>query len=219
MGRAATSSVNFLTAHDGFTLEDLVSYTVKRNLANGEDNRDGTGENHSDNLGVEGPTRDPAITEARRLRKRNLLATLFLSQGTPMLLSGDEIGNSQGGNNNAYAQDNETGWVDWEDGDAELAQFVRRLTALRKSHPVLRQRRFLHAQARAMDNLPDVMWRRPDGDVPRPEDWHDPAFRCLGVEIRMAAEEGTRRKRRSMSSSTRAPRATSCCRGPCPRGG
>jgi glycogen operon protein len=188
-GRAATSSVNFLTAHDGFTLEDLVSYTVKRNLANGEDNRDGTGDNHSDNLGVEGPTEDPAIRAARGLRKRNLLATLLLSQGTPMLLGGDELGNSQGGNNNAYAQDNETGWVTWEDADIELTAFVARLTELRRIHPVVRQRRFLHAQSRQVDGQPDVIWRRPDGDVPRAEDWHDPAFRCLGVELRVAAEE------------------------------
>jgi isoamylase len=112
-GRAATSSVNFITSHDGFTLEDLVSYTIKRNFANGEDNRDGHHENHSDNLGVEGPTKDAKVLAARALRKRNLLATLMLSQGVPMLLAGDEIGHSQGGNNNAYAQDNETSWIDW----------------------------------------------------------------------------------------------------------
>ncbi len=187
--RAATSSVNFVTAHDGFTLEDLVSYTVKRNFANGEDNRDGTTENHADNLGVEGPTNDPAIRAARDLRKRNLLATLMVSQGTPMLLAGDEFGNSQGGNNNAYAQDNETGWVNWAGADQALTAFVARLTALRKTHPVLRQRRFLHALARSADGLPDVIWRRPDGEVPRPEDWHDPAFRCLGVELRTSAED------------------------------
>ncbi|MDT8855674.1 glycogen debranching protein GlgX [Paracoccaceae bacterium Fryx2] len=187
-GRAATSSVNFLTAHDGFTLEDLVSFSVKRNLANGEDNRDGHDDNHSDNMGAEGPSADPAILAARDLRKRNLLATLMLSQGTPMLLAGDEIGNAQGGNNNAYAQDNETGWVTWTGADAGLADFVARLIALRRAHPVLRQRRFLHARARAWDGLPDVIWRRADGAAPRPEDWHDPAFRCLCVELRMAAE-------------------------------
>jgi isoamylase len=189
--RAATSSVNFITAHDGFTLHDLVSFTVKRNLANGEDNRDGHGENHSDNLGHEGPTDDPAILAARALRKRNLLATLLLSQGVPMLLAGDELGNSQGGNNNAYAQDNETGWVKWTDADADLSAFVARLIALRKSHPVLRQRRFLHSRPRAVDGLPDIIWRRADGEVPRPEDWHNPAFRCLGVELRRAAEDGS----------------------------
>jgi glycogen operon protein len=187
-GRAATSSVNFITSHDGFTLEDLVSFTVKRNLANGEDNRDGHHDNHSDNLGHEGPTDDPAIRAARDLRKRNMLATLFLSQGTPMILAGDEIGNGQGGNNNAYAQDNPTGWVDWAMADAMLAAFVARLAELRRAHPVLRQRRFLHARPRAGDHLPDVIWRRADGMAPRAEDWHDAAFRCLCVELREAAE-------------------------------
>ncbi|MEZ5755362.1 MAG: glycogen debranching protein GlgX [Paracoccaceae bacterium] len=187
-GRGATSSVNFITAHDGFTLQDVVSFTLKRNWANGEENRDGHHENHSDNLGVEGPTEDPAIRAARGLRKRNLLATLMLAQGVPMLLAGDEVGHTQGGNNNAYAQDNETTWIDWAAGDARLAAFVARLVALRRAHPVLRQRRFLHAGARPSDGLPDVIWRRADGQPPSPADWHDPAFRCLGVELRMAAE-------------------------------
>lgn len=189
-GRPATSSVNFITAHDGFTLTDLVSFSVKRNLANGEDNRDGHGDNHSDNLGVEGPTGDPAITAARAQRKRNLLATLMLSQGTPMILGGDEIGHSQGGNNNAYAQDNATGWIDWAAAEPGLADFVARLIRLRRDHPVLRQRRFLHARPRPQDGLPDVIWRRADGLPPTPEDWHDAAFRCLAVEIRSAAEAG-----------------------------
>lgn len=187
-GRGAHSSVNFITAHDGFTLADLVSFTVKRNLANGEENRDGHGDNHSDNLGVEGPTDDPAIRAARDLRRRNLAATLMLSQGTPMWLAGDELGNSQGGNNNAYAQDNETGWLQWAPGDGAMTAFLARLTALRRDHPVLRQRRFLHARPRAGDGLRDVIWRRADGAEPRPEDWHDADFRCLGVELRMAAE-------------------------------
>ncbi len=186
--RAATSSVNMITAHDGFTLEDLVTYTVKRNLANGEDNRDGHDDNHADNMGVEGPSDDPAIRAARDLRKRNLLATLLLSQGTPMLLAGDELGHSQGGNNNAYAQDNETTRIDWAQGDKRLAGFVGRLTALRRTHPVLRQKLFLHARPRASDGLPDVIWHRADGLPPAPEDWHNPGFRCLGLELRMAAE-------------------------------
>lgn len=188
--RPATASVNFVTAHDGFTLEDLVSFTLKRNLANGEDNRDGHDDNHSDNMGVEGPSDDPAIRAARALRKRNLLATLMLSQGVPMLLAGDEIGNSQQGNNNAYAQDNATGWVDWARADTALAGFVARLVALRRACRVLRQRRFLHARLRAVDGLPDVIWRRADGAAPRPEDWHDPDFRCLCLELRRAAEGG-----------------------------
>jgi isoamylase len=187
-GRAATTSVNFIAAHDGFTLADLTSFTVKRNFANGEDNRDGHSDNHADNMGAEGPTEDKAILAARDLRRRNILATLFLSQGAPMLLAGDELGHSQGGNNNAYAQDNEISWLDWAHGDAGLTAFVARLTALRKSYPVLRQRRFLHARARASDGHPDVIWRRADGQTPIPENWHDPAFRCLGVELRMAAE-------------------------------
>jgi isoamylase len=185
--RAATSSVNFLTAHDGFTLQDLVSFTVKRNLANGEDNRDGHSENHSDNLGVEGQSSDPLIGSARALRKRNMLATLMLSQGVPMLLAGDELGHSQAGNNNAYAQDNETTWIDWDRADQALTDYVGRLTRLRADHPVLRQRHFLHGRVRPVDKLADVIWRRADGGAPEPWQWHDPAFRCLGVELRMAA--------------------------------
>jgi len=188
-GRPATSSINFLTAHDGFTLDDLVSFTVKRNFANGEDNRDGHCDNHADNLGVEGATDDPVILAARALRKRNLLATLMVSQGVPMLLSGDEIGHSQGGNNNAYAQDNAVTWLDWAKADTSLTAFIARLVALRAGSPVLRQRRFLHGRLRA-DGLPDVVWLRPDGVTPAPQDWHDPGFRALGVVVRMAAEGG-----------------------------
>ena len=189
-GRLAQSSVNFITAHDGFTLEDLVSYTVKRNLANGEDNRDGHGDNHSDNMGHEGAGETPAIRAARDLRKRNLLATLMLSQGTPMLLAGDEMGNSQGGNNNAYAQDNEIGWVNWPEGGSALTAFVARLTALRRAHPALRQRAFLHGRERPDDQSPDLVWRRADGQPPGPADWHAADFRCLCVEVRMAAGTG-----------------------------
>jgi len=187
-GRAATSSVNFLTAHDGFTLSDLVSYSRKRNLANGEGDRDGKDENYSDNLGFEGPTGNHAINAARDLRKRNMLATLMLSQGTPMLLAGDETGNSQGGNNNAYAQDNATGWVDWAEPDLELLSFVQRLTRLRRDHPVLRQRLFLHSRPRAKDGLPDLFWRLPTGAVPTPADWQNPDWRALCVEIRTSSE-------------------------------
>ena len=187
-GRGATSSVNFVTAHDGFTLQDLVSFTTKRNLANGEENCDGHGDNHSDNLGVEGPSSDPRITAARTQRKRNLLATLLLSQGTPMLLAGDEMGHSQGGNNNAYAQDNDTTWIDWAKADADLTAFVARLTSLRRTHPVLRQRSFLHGRYRGDEDAPDVLWHRADGSRPEAYDWHDPAFRCLCLELRAAAE-------------------------------
>jgi glycogen operon protein len=187
-GRAATSSVNFITAHDGFTLQDLVSFTTKRNLANGEDNRDGHSDNHSDNLGGEGTSHDLRINAARAQRKRNLLATLLLSQGTPMLLAGDEMGHSQGGNNNAYAQDNDTTWIDWAKADTGLNAFVARLTALRRAHPVLRQRHFLHGRYRGNEDAPDVLWHRADGSRPEAHDWHDPAFRCLCLELRAAAE-------------------------------
>ncbi|MGL4320638.1 MAG: glycogen debranching protein GlgX, partial [Paracoccaceae bacterium] len=158
------------------------------NLANGEDNRDGHSDNYSDNLGVEGPTADPLVRAARALRKRNMLATLFLSQGTPMILAGDEVGQTQGGNNNAYAQDNEVAWINWANTDKGLQDFVARLAALRAAHPVLRQKRFLHAEKRPTDGLPDVIWRKADGTAPSAHDWHDASFRCLCVELRMAAE-------------------------------
>ena len=187
-GRSAQASVNFVTAHDGFTLQDLVSFTMKRNLANGEDNRDGHSENYSDNLGIEGLKADAVITAARALRKRNLLATLMLAQGTPMLLAGDELGHSQDGNNNAYAQDNATTWIDWAKADAGLVAFVARLTALRRAYPVLRQHRFLHGRLRHADKVPDVIWRRADGQVPAPAEWQDPAFQCLCLELRTSAE-------------------------------
>ena len=189
-GRSALTSINFVTAHDGFTLQDLVSFAVKRNLANGEDNRDGHHQNHSDNLGAEGPIDDAAIRAARDLRKRNLLATLMLSQGVPMILAGDEMGNAQAGNNNAYAQDNPVGWVDWAGADAALADFVARLTAIRRSHPVLRQQAFLHGQPQGGGGLRDVIWRRADGSEPTAADWHDAGFDCLGVELRGAAQTG-----------------------------
>jgi glycogen operon protein len=185
--RPATSSVNYVTSHDGFTLEDLVSYTVKRNFANGEDNRDGHDDNHADNLGVEGPSDSPTIRAARDLRKRNLLATLMLSQGTPMILAGDEIGHSQGGNNNAYAQDNDITRLNWARADTRMAAFVARLVRLRRDHPVLRQERFLHGAIRKADGQPDVVWRHADGRPPNSADWHDPSFRAVGVELRMAA--------------------------------
>lgn len=184
--RAATTSVNQLTAHDGFTLEDVVSYREKHNEANGEGNRDGHSENFSDNMGVEGPATDARIRAARAARKRAMLATLMLAQGTPMLLAGDEFGNSQRGNNNAYAQDNETGWLDWPEADEALIDYVARLIALRRDHAVLRQRAFLHGRARA-DGARDIVWRRANGAAPSDADWHDPGFRCLCAEIRMAA--------------------------------
>ncbi|WP_304613793.1 glycogen debranching protein GlgX [Paracoccus sp. (in: a-proteobacteria)] len=186
-GRPATSSVNFVAAHDGFTLMDTVSFNDKHNEANGEENRDGHNHNLSDNMGAEGPTDDPAITAARDRRRRNLIATLMLSQGTPILLAGDELGNSQGGNNNAYAQDNPTGWVDWDGADPAFLDFVRRVIAFRRAHPILRQKRFLHSQPREQDGLPDLFWRRADGAPMTPDDWNDPDRRLLAAEMRMAS--------------------------------
>jgi glycogen operon protein len=182
-GRAPWACLNFVTAHDGFTLADLVSYSSKRNEANGEGNRDGHSDNHSDGCGAEGPTDDPAVTARRARRARALLATLFLSQGTPMWLAGDEIGHSQGGNNNAYCQDDGTTWLDWARADEGRAAFVARLAALRRTHPVLRQARFLHGAPRR-DGLPDAAWRGFDG---APVRWDDPGLRRLALALRGAA--------------------------------
>ncbi|MGB0672127.1 MAG: hypothetical protein ACPGNT_11580 [Rhodospirillales bacterium] len=184
-GRPAWSSVNFVAAHDGFTLHDVTAYDAKHNEANGEDNRDGHDANFSDNMGEEGPTTDADIRSARRLRARNLAASLLLAQGTPMWLAGDEILNSQGGNNNAYAQDNATGWVNWDDANDPFLAFVKRLIAFRKAHPVLSQERFLHAGLRPMDGQRDVVWMPLDG---HPPDWSDPELRTLAVRIRPSAE-------------------------------
>lgn len=186
-GRPATSSLNFLTAHDGFTLEDTVSYSEKHNLANGEDNRDGHSDNHSDNMGVEGPTNDPKIIAARTRRKRNMMATLMLSQGTPMMLAGDEVSNSQGGNNNVYCQDNPIGWVNWPDDGDPFFTFCQQAIAFRKMHPILRQRRFLHSRQRLIDGAPDLFWRRADGAAMRQEDWDDPTLGTIVAEMRMAS--------------------------------
>src|SRR5581483_228488 len=147
-GRRPYASINFVTAHDGFTLQDLVSFNSKHNEANGEENRDGTDNNRSWNCGVEGPTDDPEIKRLRAQQKRNFLATLFLSQGVPMLLAGDASGHTQSGNNNAYCQDNEISWLDWspEHLDTELLVFVQRLIAIRKDHPVFRRRNFFQGR-------------------------------------------------------------------------
>lgn len=185
-GRPATSSINFLTAHDGFTLVDVVSYSTKNNSSNGEGNRDGHDQNFSDNCGVEGPTDDRLILARRAQRRRNMMATLMLSQGTPMILAGDELGNSQGGNNNAYCQDNPTGWVNWADADTDFLDFCRKAIAFRKANPILRQKRFLHARTRLTDGKPDLFWRRADGHPLQETDWTSPDLRFLGVEMRMA---------------------------------
>lgn len=184
-GRRAWSSVNLLTAHDGFTLADLTSFNDRHNLANGEDGVDGHHANFSDNCGVEGETDDPEILATRARRQRNLLATLFLSQGTPMLLAGDEIGNSQDGNNNAYCQDNPIGWINWDKADDSLLEFVANLSAFRKSHRALRQSRFLHGTERPQDGLPDVEWSDFSG---APLQWRDPHLSNICLTLRCSAE-------------------------------
>ncbi len=182
-GRKAWSSVNFVTAHDGFTLNDVVSYNDKHNEANGEDNRDGHSNNHSWNHGVEGQTEDPDIGALRERQKRNVLTTLLLSQGTPMLLAGDEFGRTQGGNNNAYCQDSEIGWVDWgiiPEGEALLA-FTRRLIMLRGRHPVLRRGRFLTGAYNEELGVKDVSWINTDGAEMTQANWDDAGTRCFGM--------------------------------------
>ncbi len=184
-GRRAWSSVNFLAAHDGFTLADVTAYTQRHNAANLENNQDGHHSNHSDNCGVEGPTTDPAILARRRRRQRNMLATLFLSQGTPMLLAGDEMGNSQSGNNNAYCQDSPIAWVDWDADHSGLKGFVAHLSAFRRAHPALRQSRFLHGGVRPADGLRDVEWVDFAGTA---LNWRDPGLSSLCVLYRCSAE-------------------------------
>ncbi len=185
--RPASSSVNLVTAHDGFTLADVVSFVQRHNLANGEHNQDGHHENFSDNLGVEGPTESPDIRVARAVRRRNMMATLMLSQGTPMLLAGDEIGNSQDGNNNAYCQDNATGWINWEDADQDFLSFARALIAFRKEHPILSQKRFLHSVERLNDGKEDLFWWHPSGRPMQEHDWHAATNKVLCAELRMAS--------------------------------
>jgi glycogen operon protein len=184
-GRRPSASVNFVTAHDGFTLLDLVSYNDKHNEANGEDNRDGTNDNLSWNCGVEGPTDDPAITALRERMLRNFLATLFLSQGVPMLLGGDEIGRSQQGNNNAYCQDNELSWVNWTLSRTAKAhvEFTRRLIRLRLGHPVFHRRRFFQGRRIAGSEVKDLSWFRPDGKEMTDEEWTNGSTRCLGLRL------------------------------------
>ena len=180
-GRRPSASVNFVTAHDGFTLADLVSYNEKHNEANGEDSRDGESHNRSWNCGVEGPTDDPAVLALRRRQQRNFLATLLLSQGLPMLLGGDEIGRTQHGNNNAYGHDNELSWFDWEAADGELLEFTARLVRFRREHPVFRRRRFFQGCPVRGSAECDLVWLRPDGREMDEEDWGTGFARSLAV--------------------------------------
>lgn len=184
-GRRPHASINYICSHDGFTLLDLVSYNDKHNLANGEDNRDGTDNNLSYNYGVEGPTEDPEVRAVRARQKRNFLATLFLSQGVPMLLAGDEMGRTQSGNNNAYCQDNETSWVHWEldDEQRELLAFTERLIKLRHEHPVFRRRNFFHGREIRGSGIKDILWLTPEGREMTDEEWDKSFARCLGVYL------------------------------------
>jgi isoamylase len=182
-GRKSWACVNFITAHDGFTLNDAVTYNEKHNEANGEDNKDGNSDNRSWNCGVEGPTDDPEINVLRERQIRNMLATLLLSQGTPMLLGGDEFGRTQKGNNNAYCQDNEISWFDWslEEKGRSLVRFVQTLTALRHQYPILRRERFLTGAHDEELGVKDVCWINATGDEMRPEDWSDGNMHCFGM--------------------------------------
>ncbi|MET0580025.1 MAG: glycogen debranching protein GlgX, partial [Ilumatobacteraceae bacterium] len=183
-GRRPVASINFVTAHDGFTIADLVSYNDKHNEANGEDNNDGESHNRSWNCGIEGPTDDPEIRTLRFRQQRNFLATLLLSQGVPMILHGDELGRTQHGNNNTYAQDSELSWVHWDRADTPLIEFTAAVTRLRKQHPTFRRAHFFDGRPvrqEAGEPLPDIVWLNPDGAAMGPEDWDAGFGRALGV--------------------------------------
>jgi glycogen operon protein len=184
-GRRPYASINFITAHDGFTLQDLVSYNEKHNEANGDDNNDGENNNLSWNCGVEGPTDDPAILALRERQKRNLMATLLLSQGVPMISGGDEIGRTQRGNNNAYCQDNEISWTDWNLSEAqrEFLAFTSRLIRLRREQPVLRRRRFFRGRDVRGAGVKDIAWLEPNGNEMTDESWNAGFIRCLGMRL------------------------------------
>ena len=212
-GRHPFASINFITAHDGFTLRDLVSYNEKHNEANLEDNRDGTDDNRSWNRGVEGETDDPEINALRERQQRNFLATLILSQGTPMLLGGDEFGRTQHGNNNAWCQDNEISWFDWGllEENRELFEFVQKLIVLRRAHPVFRRRQYLRGTDEDGSGLPDVWWFRTDGHRMTKTDWES-GHRTVGHVPqrrgdRLAGHEGRADPRRVVPAAVqRAPR-------------
>lgn len=198
-GRHPFASINFITAHDGFTLHDLTAYNEKHNEANKEGNRDGTDDNRSWNCGAEGPTDDPAVNALRARQQRNFLTTLILSQGTPMLLGGDEMARTQGGNNNTWCQDNEISWFHWDIDEAQREQqaFTKKLIALRRKHPVFRRRQFLHGIEEEGSGLPDVWWFRPDGQRMTKTDWDRDDGHILGMflngeEIQATDRQGRR---------------------------
>jgi isoamylase len=182
-GRRPVASINFVTCHDGFTLTDLVSYDVKHNEANGEGGKDGSNDNRSWNCGAEGPASDPAVNALRARQRRNFLATLFCSQGVPMLLAGDELGRTQNGNNNAYCQDSELSWVDWlsPETNADLLGFARMVSALRREHPVFRRRRFFRGRQAGDGHLADIAWLTPSGREMGDQDWRAPDARAMAV--------------------------------------
>jgi glycogen operon protein len=185
--RRPVASINFVIAHDGFTLRDLVSYNEKHNEANKEDNNDGESHNRSWNCGVEGPTDDPVINALRARQQRNFITTLLLSQGVPMIAHGDELGRTQQGNNNVYCQDNELSWIHWDEADTGLIEFTRAVSALRAAHPVFRRRRFFSGQTVRRrgrgPSLPDIAWFAPDGSEMTDEDWESGFVMSLGVYL------------------------------------
>jgi isoamylase len=203
-GRRTYATINFVTAHDGFTLDDLVSYERKRNEANLEGNRDGADDNYSRNWGEEGPTENPRVRRMRERTKRNLLATLIFSQGVRMLLGGDEIGRTQMGNNNAYCQDNEISWVSWELSarDRRLLEFTRRCLSIFRSNPVLRRRSFFTGRPMSRDGAKDVTWIRPDGHEMTEGDWTDPANHVLGMLIHGVATDEVNERGRPIRGDT-----------------
>jgi len=193
-GRTPQETINFITCHDGFTLEDLVSYNQKHNLDNKEDNRDGSNDNNSANNGVEGETADPEILKIRQQQKRNMLATLFLAQGTPMLLAGDEAGNSQQGNNNAYCQDNAIGWM--KKDDPALAAFAEKLIEFRKENAALTQKRYLHGQQTDADGIADLQWYSQKGQPTSNVDWNSPDNKSFGMLLNEGAMDGKKTGKR-----------------------
>ncbi|TVR29977.1 MAG: glycogen debranching enzyme GlgX, partial [Spirochaetaceae bacterium] len=186
-GRRPYASINFVTCHDGFTLTDLVSYNEKHNQANGEDNRDGESHNRSWNCGVEGPTEESEILALRNRQRRNLMLTLFLSQGVPMLSAGDEIGRTQNGNNNTYCQDNELSWLHWDRADREFLRFMRTLVAFRREHPVFRRRHWFQGQAIYGRGLEDIAWFTPDGNEMEDSYWNEGYAKSIAIYLNGSA--------------------------------
>jgi glycogen operon protein len=203
-GRSPHASINFITAHDGFTLHDLVTYEQKHNEANGEDNRDGDNDNSAMSFGVEGETDDPAINALRERQVRNLMATLVLSQGVPMLLGGDEIGRTQRGNNNAYAQDNEVSWFDWDlsRSQRQLFAFTRGLIGLFRQHPVLRRSQFFQGRQIRGSRVKDLTWFSPDGSEMTDDEWGTAGVRTVGLQLAGDAIDETDERNRPVIDDT-----------------